>query len=727
MSDVNITQGSFETVLPRLGDYLLQQNMISPEDLQKGLDYQQSQQADGQAILLGQALVKLGFIEQPVLDQAITRQILDIHAALKSSNRQFEEKVSERTQDLQRRLLQIRTAAEITQFAISARNLEELYSRVVNLIVERFGYYSASIYMVDDSGKNVYLVESAGPFELSMKQKGQVIEVGERSMVGWVAANNQPRISADVHQEFFYHLDDLLTDTLSEACVPISISTHLGKEETGVADTTEFSDNPDGVEILGVLDIQHDKIDAFDQDVLAVLQTIANHIASVIQNIQLFEIAQQRLDETTTLFNTSHRLSQAKNEKEVYASVSRTLEEASYPAGLLVSQGNEMWSYYLRTNAQRSILISTNESNNSESTNAYRTSLPSSVLSQDTVESLFPSGAGVAVLDFTTPNTYPSSLALLADSMETKSLVLIPVKVFDHIRALLVLGYAPSKATYVEKFLQVHNKSQILSARSYPVLDSFIRLTQLVSSTLEGISAYESLNRQVGALQSIGVINQLVSERIDLIELYRRTHAEVMRLIGAIDFIIALYEPVTGNIQIPYMVEIDPDGGKSHEFSVPPFPLGQGLTSIVLSAKKPLMINVDAENKARQLGGIILGKPAKSWLGVPLMFAGEPMGVLIIQDREHENRFSDQDQVLMSTLSAQIAVSIRNALLLESTNKQAEMERQLFEITSKIHNSINMETIIHTAATEIQKALKVRRARIEIDVDATLQSTVRKP
>jgi GAF domain-containing protein len=76
---------------------------------------------------------------------------------------------------------------------------------------------------------------------------------------------------------------------------------------------------------------------------------------------------------------------------------------------------------------------------------------------------------------------------------------------------------------------------------------------------------------------------------------------------------------------------------------------------------------------------------------------------------------------LLETLAAQVAVSIRNVRLLESTSRQAERERLLYEITRKIRNSPDMQTIIQTTATELQKALNTRCTRIEIDVDTALQ------
>ena len=712
-------QETFETILPRLGDYLLKEGLITAESLQQALDYQKELRAAGKMILLGQALLVLGLIDGNLLDQAIKRQILDLHTALQASNRELEDRVQQRTADLQRRLLQIRTAAEITQFAISAVSLNDLFKRTVNLIVERFGYYSASIFMLDESRKNVFLVETAGPFSASVKQRGEVIPIGSRSMVGWVAANNQARVSADVRQEFFYHIDDLLTETRSEACLPISAididdtASLIGLEPQAEEDKTLAV-------VFGVLDIQHNLADAFDPDVLAVLQTIANHIASVVQNIRLLEVARQKLKETATLFNASHRLSQAKNVIDVLSAAGRTLEEAPFPAVLLVVQGNEFKPFLLGPGKLAARMM-----NKPEGTGEYSDPQTNPNLTRAQGEALFPSGAGLVVVDLSQPSTYPQPILTLARQMGSTGIGMIPVRDTYNLAAIFILGVQPTQPPAADASEGGKGGSLFLSSHNLDIstIQSYTNLAQLTSTALERVGAFETVERRMRALQALNAISQLVTTRTNLNELYSQIHAEINRFIGNVDFIIALYDSQTDTIQIPYMVEIDSGGGDPQAIEVPSFPLGQGLTSIIINTRQPLMLNYDTENKARQLGAIVLGQPAKSWLGVPLLIYGEPIGAIIVQDRELEGRFKKDDLSLLNTLAAQVAVSIRNARLLENATRQAERERKLYEITSKIRNATDMQAIIRTTAVELRKAMKVQRARIDIDVDTALHSS----
>jgi signal transduction histidine kinase len=93
-----------EVLVPRLGDTLIDKGVVSEEDLQSALEYQREKEKSGNPILIGQALVALNLIDRASLDEAITEQILQLQLALHRSNRQLEQRVLERTSDLQRAL-----------------------------------------------------------------------------------------------------------------------------------------------------------------------------------------------------------------------------------------------------------------------------------------------------------------------------------------------------------------------------------------------------------------------------------------------------------------------------------------------------------------------------------------------------------------------------------------------------------------------------------------------
>lgn len=102
-----------EILVPRLGDHLLEMNLLQKPELERALAYQQEQSASGRPMLLGQALRELELVNPEKLDQAITVQILQLQDALRQSNRQLELRVQERTHELQQAVNQLTELSQL--------------------------------------------------------------------------------------------------------------------------------------------------------------------------------------------------------------------------------------------------------------------------------------------------------------------------------------------------------------------------------------------------------------------------------------------------------------------------------------------------------------------------------------------------------------------------------------------------------------------------------------
>lgn len=89
-----------EMLIPRLGEYMVQKGLISNDDLREALAYQKEQTSKGNHCLLGQALIDLDLLDRAALDQAVTEQIIQLRSALQAANRNLEQRVQDRTAEL---------------------------------------------------------------------------------------------------------------------------------------------------------------------------------------------------------------------------------------------------------------------------------------------------------------------------------------------------------------------------------------------------------------------------------------------------------------------------------------------------------------------------------------------------------------------------------------------------------------------------------------------------
>ncbi len=90
-----------EVLVPRIGDYLVERGFLKPDQLTHALELQKAYRANGGNILLGDLLLELKYIDRNRLDQAITEQIIQLRNALEEANRTLEQRVIQRTHELQ--------------------------------------------------------------------------------------------------------------------------------------------------------------------------------------------------------------------------------------------------------------------------------------------------------------------------------------------------------------------------------------------------------------------------------------------------------------------------------------------------------------------------------------------------------------------------------------------------------------------------------------------------
>jgi PAS domain S-box-containing protein len=185
-------------------------------------------------------------------------------------------------------------SAEIGRLVTSTLDLNTIFSRTVSLISERFGFYHSAIFIIEETGFNAVLREATGEAGEKMKAQRHSLVVGSNSIVGKAAESGIPVVVNDVEHEPLHRPNPFLLDTLSETAIPLRT----------------------GTRIVGVIDIQSTQKDAFSQDDISVLQSLADQVAVAIDNARSYELSQQlikdlrEIDQLKSQFlaNMSHEL-----------------------------------------------------------------------------------------------------------------------------------------------------------------------------------------------------------------------------------------------------------------------------------------------------------------------------------------------------------------------------------------------------------------------------------
>ncbi|RJP47912.1 MAG: GAF domain-containing protein [Anaerolineaceae bacterium] len=535
----------------------------------------------------------------------------------------LQEQVEERTR-------QIRTAAEVAQGITTSFNLNELLQTTVRLIVERFGFYHAGIFLIDSSGTRASLRAAHGPSAAEMLRRGHQLEVGSDSIVGWASSQLKPRVAADVDQDPVYRKNPLLPDTRAEAGFPIAL----------------------GEVALGVLDVQSTEPHVFDEEMVIVLQTLANQIAAAIQNTTLSETTSMDASDAERLYRASPEIAQADSEETVLAAAAHVMKELPYPSVVvqLGAQGAEVVAVN-NPIRQRGAIIGQKLN----------------IKIEDIARQL---QAPVLVNDLGKAEQLPVGLARPLREIGCKSGAFLPVLANGVPSALLLIGEQPNQPLTSE------------------AIRLYAGLTGLLGATLQKVKALQDAQSRLTELDALTSFNQVALSSTDVKIFYATLQAQVQRVIGDYSFVVALYDEKTNSINIPYLYE----EGKTQ--NIEPFPLGEGLTSILIRTRRPLLLVEDTEKQALALGAKIHGKPAKSWMGVPLLINEEPIGALIVQDLEREHCFGERDLRFLNEMGKQMAGVIQNVRLLNQSRQSALQLQTAAEIARDISSSLNLDELL---------------------------------
>ena len=183
------------------------------------------------------------------------------------------------TQQSKKRAQQLQTIAEIAKNISIEKDLNKLLPEITQTVSERFGFYHIGIFLLDERGKFAVLLASNSPGGQEMLRRQHSLEVGRVGIVGNVTSTGNPRIAADTGADSIYFNNPDLPETRSELALPLKIEKR----------------------VIGALDIQSKDINAFSDEDVEALATLADQVSLAIQNARLFSQIEKSLAESNAI------------------------------------------------------------------------------------------------------------------------------------------------------------------------------------------------------------------------------------------------------------------------------------------------------------------------------------------------------------------------------------------------------------------------------------------
>ncbi len=485
--------------------------------------------------------------------------------------------------DLDKQANELATVTQMSVITATILKSEELLQEVVDLTKTRFDLYHAHIHLLNESKDALVLAAGAGDAGRKMAAEGKSIPLtAENLLAADVARTGRGAIRnyETVAEEFTPY--PLLAGTRAEMAVAITL----------------------GDELLGVLDVQSDKLGYFQESDMRILATLASQVAVALQNARLFEQSQKALRELDAL---TRRL---------------TLEG---------------WESYLDTAAPDANFIYGLPSENDDVT--HEITLPLDVR-----------GTTIGRLTLAEPRVMPDKASRIVDEVVQR--------------------------------LSAHIENLRLAQQ----MEASLRETQ---QRTEELTVLNEMSRTMATQTSIDGVVKTVYDHLS-------------RLMDTTEFCFALYEERSDEVVFALVAS-----GEKMRWRTERRRAATGLTEYIIRHRQPLLIPDKVGRRLEEMGVASHGKPAESWLGVPLIAGGRVLGVISLQSYTAPGLYTERHLQLLTAVASQSAIAIESVRLLEEITSQARREKILRQITAHVSAAVDAENILKTAAKEIQRAFGV--------------------
>jgi GAF domain-containing protein len=192
----------------------------------------------------------------------------------------LEKRVEERTSELKKRALQLEAVSSVARTIASVQEIDTLLPAITRLVSQQFGFYHVGIFLLDQQDRNAVLQAANSQGGMRMLGRQHSLPLDSHSIVGYSTVRGEPRIALDVGTDAVYFNNPDLPDTRSEMAIPLRVAG----------------------EVIGALDVQSTATNAFAQEDIDVLTTLADQIAIAIENARLFGEARKALGESRAMF-----------------------------------------------------------------------------------------------------------------------------------------------------------------------------------------------------------------------------------------------------------------------------------------------------------------------------------------------------------------------------------------------------------------------------------------
>jgi serine phosphatase RsbU (regulator of sigma subunit)/anti-sigma regulatory factor (Ser/Thr protein kinase)/putative methionine-R-sulfoxide reductase with GAF domain len=526
------------------------------------------------------------------------------------------------------RIEQLTLVRRVSAQIANVLDLDVLTRRVTKLIQRTFNYYYVAVFTHEAGQEFLNFRSSAG--QARGRGKPLKIRLGD-GLIGSVARTGGEAITNDVHTEPRFRFFDLLPETQSEAVLPLKIEG----------------------QILGVLDVQSDRLGAFHPNDLLVLRALADTIAIAINGVRMYGELQNRAEHLEIVAEVSNDITSILDLEELLKKVADLIQERlNFPyVHLFTVHPNRRQIIYEAGSGARS------------------TSLKGYVLDLDNDEGIISwvarEGRAILANDVTKEPRYkPSPLP----PEDTRSELTIPL-IFDN----KVVGVLDLQSDRINGFTNV---DQFLCEALADSVASAIHNADLYQTERWRRQVTDSLREVAGSISAeVGVDDVLDSI---LHELEHNLPCEVAAV-----WLLEGDELYLAHIHGAERLDVDD--------ALHRWPEAYGFLASALTSEQPVIRK--PEDPIGPTGAARGFSADYSSIAAALRAGDRPLGVLTLSHHA-PGRYGHEAQAITSTFANHASVAIENARLYDAAQEQAYASAALLQVAQAVANSNSLDETI---------------------------------
>jgi GAF domain-containing protein/CheY-like chemotaxis protein/tetratricopeptide (TPR) repeat protein len=562
----------------------------------------------------------------------------------------LEQKVHERTEQLNARVDELAILNSVGEAMAKTLDVKTVTTIVGDKVQNIFSAESVTIRLYDPVTN---LIQRAYDYERGYKDFTDTYFLTGKGLTYKIIESGKPLLfgtSQDMDSEGALYSPSSIPDESTQSFIGVPIKM--------------------GNKVIGVVSVQSYKQYAYNENHVRLLETLASNMGVAIQNARLFEAEQQRVAELAIINSVQEGLASKLDLQAIYDLVGDKIREIFEAQNIIIGirdpKSHTVHFPYVMLNGERSSEAPLAED---DALTSYwlRTRQP-----------------------FITKKHWQDRGNEWDDATRLNFDIAVPLFIGDE----LVGGFSLKNEERENAFSNSDVRLLKTLANSMSVA---LENARLFDETQRLLKETEQRNAEFAIINSI---QQGLASKLEMLSIYEMVGEQLHMVFPQFDISIGAYDPDTDLVKPSYMIE------HGRRIDIPPFEVGGiGFIGELIRTQKTILVNENMDEESRRVGSYTLEgtDSPKSHMMVPLIVNESVRGLVVLQDMQRENVFSDSDIRLLETIASSMSVSIENARLFD------EIQKKNIEITESLEQQTatsNVLRVIAGSPTEIRPVLE---------------------